>query len=117
MEELKLLVEMVGNLPSMALWVIAAFWAYKVIVIGSLYGLIRFAIEKAHNWLTVRKTLTVDVRLMLDDECISGTKDNLMRQLKRIKRTTGHFVHGSDVAWLEAAIDEKIAKEQAAKGA
>ena len=52
MDELKLLIEMVANLPQMAIWVLVAFWAYKVVVIGSIYGVIRLAIVKLHDWLT-----------------------------------------------------------------
>lgn len=111
MDELKLLVNMVGNLPNMALWVIAAFWGYKVIVIGSIYGLIRFVVEKTHSWLTLRKTQVIDVRLMLEGECITGSKEALIAQIQRVKRATGHYVHGSDVAWLTEAINDKLAKE------
>lgn len=119
MEELKLLVDMVGNLPSMALWVIAAFWGYKVIVIGSLYGLIRFAIDKLHSWLTLRKTQTVDVdvRMLLDGQTITGTKEALIAQLQRAKRASGIYLHASDVQWLSDAITDRIEKDEAKKAA
>lgn len=110
MEELKLLVEMVADLPQMALWVLAGFWAYKVIVIGSIYGLIRFIVEKAHSWLTSPKDK--NVRLMLDGECISGSASDLVTQLHRIKRATGVYIHGSDVRWLADAITDKLEKEK-----
>lgn len=115
MEELKLLVDMVAHLPSMALWVIAAFFAYKVICIGSIYGVIRLLIEKTHNWLTKPKNQDVDVRLMLDGRCISGTPEGLVAQLERIRtRPNAHggyksaYLHGSDVQWLSEAISAKL---------
>lgn len=113
MEELKLIVEMIAKLPQTALWVLIGFWAYKVIVIGSVYGLIRFAIDKLHSWLTKPKheMVTHDVRMMLDGEAVSGAKEALVVQLQRIKRRTGQYVHGSDVDWLRQAIDDKIAKD------
>lgn len=52
MEEIKLLVEAVAKLPNAALWVLLGYLVYKLAVIGSIYGLIRFAIDKAHSWLT-----------------------------------------------------------------
>ena len=57
LEEFKELVQLLNNLPHLALWVAAGFWAYKVIVIGSIYGLIRFAIDKLHDWLTKPKAV------------------------------------------------------------
>ena len=54
MEELKILVGMVADLPHMALWVIAAFFAYKVIIVGSVFGVIKLGINKAHDALVIR---------------------------------------------------------------
>lgn len=34
MDELKLLIEMVSNLPSLAVWVLVGYLAYKVAVVG-----------------------------------------------------------------------------------
>jgi hypothetical protein len=106
MEELKLLVDMVADLPSMALWVIAFFFAYKVLILGSIFGVIKMAILKLHDWLTNAPT-----KVSLDGMCISGTKGELIGQLSRLKRATGAYVHNSDVQWLKEAIDEKLAKE------
>jgi predicted transcriptional regulator len=114
MEDLKTLLELIARLPQMALWVALGFWAYKVVVIGSIYGVIRLGIIKLHSWLTTPKHELIyqDVRLLLDGEVITGSKDALVAQLQRIKRSTGQYVHPSDIAWLREAIDEKLAKEQ-----
>lgn len=119
MEELKILVDMVAKLPGTALWVIAMFWAYKVVVIGSVYGVIRFVVEKAHSWLTTPKHELQDVkiRLLLDGEVITGAKDALLAQISRIKRATGSYVHQSDVDWLRDAISEKIERDDQVKAA
>jgi thiamine transporter ThiT len=55
MEELKLLVEMVSNLPAMALWVIAFFFGYKVLIVGSIYGVIRFCVQKGYDSIVAWK--------------------------------------------------------------
>lgn len=112
MEELKMLIDMVSKLPNTALWVLAGYLVYKLAVVGSIFGLARFFIDRLHSWLTKRD---VDVRLMLDGECITGARGALATQLHRIKRSTGVYVHSSDVDWLREAIDDKIAKES--KGA
>ena len=117
MEELKLLVEMVANLPSMAMWVIAFFFVYKVVVIGSIYGLIRFAIDKMHSWLT--GVGVKQMRPMIDRICITGNEDDFATQLKRLRgkgsNIGSEYVHKCSVEWLRDAIDEKEQRESQAR--
>ena len=107
MEELQILVGMVADLPSMALWVIAFFFAYKVLILGSIFGVIKLAILKLHDWLT-----STPSNVSLDGMCISGTKSGLLAQIERVKRCTGSYVHGSDVDWLREAIDMKESADE-----
>lgn len=119
MEELKLIIEMVANLPAMALWVLIGFWIYKTLIIGSIYGVIRLAIIKTHDWLTRPKTR--EVRPLIDGMCVTGCKDELIDQLKRIRgkgiSISSEYIHGDSVGWLRDAIDDKIAKDAAKKAA
>ena len=113
MDELELLVKMVGNLPQMALWVIAAFWGYKVVVVGSIYGVIRLAINKAHAAICGPRNR--EIRPMLDGMSIGIALEPLLEQIKRIRGVSAttkgsSYIHSSDVAWLREAIDEKQAK-------
>ena len=118
MDELKLLIEMVKELPSLALWVIAFFFAYKVIFVGSVYGLIRFAILKASETYRLRKE-NVDIRGTIDGMAITadGSHLALLAQLERLKgiHVPGGslYIHNGDVRWLHEAIDQKLAKEKA----
>lgn len=125
MEELKILVGMVAGLPNTAIWVLAGYLLYKVVVIGSIYGVVRFGIEKLHNWLVTRKTIppevkTIEVWAMLDSLCIKTEPDRLIAQLHRLRgRGTGiqsDYIHRQSVDWLREAIDDKIAKDEAAAG-
>lgn len=115
MEELKLLIEMVSNLPTMAIWVLIGFYSYKVICIGSIYGVIRLAISKAHDVIIAKKVEYKEVRPMLDGICITGTTDNLIAQLHRLRgRGTGiksEYIHWQSIDWLRQAIDEKIQRD------
>ena len=107
MEELKILVEMVSNLPTMAVWVLCGYLIYKVAIIGSVYGLIRFFIEKTHSWLTTEKT----VKWNLDGISINNVvKHRLVNQLQRIKSTT--YLHNSDIDILENALNEYLSKQK-----
>ena len=121
MDELKMLVEMVADLPNAALWVIAALFAYKVCIVGSIYGVIRLAIVKMHDWLiTPRHELrTVEIRAELDGMTISNAMPQLVGQIRRLtgKACSGgsSYIHRQSVEWLREAIDEKEAREAAAK--
>lgn len=117
MEELKALVEMVAKLPQLALWVCIGFWAYKVIVIGSIYGTLKFVVTKLHDYLVRRKVevKTVEMRPTIDGMCITGEADQLVAQLRRVAgkgvSIQSEYIHRQSVAWLREAIDAKIDAE------
>ncbi len=98
MEELKLLVEMVSHLPAMAIWVLFGYLVYKIVVIGSIYGLIRFAIEKLHSWKTSPKQYSM--RSLMINESIA---DSVMVELRRLTKSS--YFHASEVTALREAID------------
>ena len=127
MEELKLLVQMVASLPTLAVWVIVAFYIYKVSIIGSIYGVIRYATNKLHDWAVTRKTIPTikqEINLMdtLHGICISSdeTKILLISQLRRVcGKNTGidsNYIHEESVAWLREAISAKETEDLKAKG-
>lgn len=118
MDELKEIINMIASLPHMALWVIAGFWAYKVIVIGSIYGVIRFAIDRAHSWATTDRHEYRQIRPLIDKLTISGCADDLAYQIGRLKGVASRssaYIHPSDVDWLRKAIDEKMQREEKEK--
>ncbi len=105
MDELKLLIEMVSNLPTLAVWVLVGYLVYKVAVLGSVYGVLRLVIVKAHDWLTRPKIVNWE----LGNMCITGpTKDLLIEQLHRLRFTS--YIHESGAQILRAALDEYEAK-------
>jgi hypothetical protein len=114
MEELKLLIEAVAGLPTLTLWVLLGYLIYKLAVIGSVYGVVRFGIEKIHDWLTSRHKVK-DVRPMIDRVCITGCADQLITLIQSLAnvstRAKTGYVHSSDVEWLEAAVREKKVRE------
>lgn len=116
MDELKVLVDMVANLPAMAIWVLVCFFVYKVVYIGSVYGVIRFVSEKLFDWLKTQKTEYKEIRPMLDGLVIEGSVDYLIAQLQRVAgKNAGiksKYIHQSSVAWLRQAIDDKEEKDR-----
>jgi hypothetical protein len=113
MEEIKVLVDMMRELPALALWVIAGFFVYKVICIGSIYGVIKLAIVKFHDFLTTPRTKLHDLGSGL---IIRDALPELVGQLSRLKNkgidSGSNYVHSSDIRWLQAAIDEKEQRDR-----
>lgn len=88
MDELKLLISMVADLPTLAVWVLVGYLCYKIAVIGSIYGVIRLLIVKAHDVMVTRKTVVKADEL----GCISDSVRNmLIIQIERLKLTTSTF--------------------------
>lgn len=89
MDELKSLIEAIAGLPQLAVWVVVAFWAYKVIVIGSIFGVVRLGISKAHDLLVRQRVTVAQVVPMLEGIATGGTLDGLKSELKRAIRAAG----------------------------
>lgn len=123
MDELKLLIEAVAGLPTMTLWVLVGYLIYKLAVIGSTYSLVRFSIEKVHNYMVKPKHELVDRTIDVKGISITtdGTFDRLTAQLHRIvgKRTgiASRYIHDCSVDWLREAIDAKEVADARAKEA
>ena len=105
MEELRLLIDMVANLPTLAVWVLVGYLAYKVAVVGSIYGVIRLLIVKFHDWATKPKTVNLKIGAKAIDE---STAEALNAQIARV--CGGQYCHMSDVQMLREALDEKLKK-------
>ena len=92
MEELKLLISMVNDLPALATWVLVGYLIYKITVIGSIYGVIRLLIVKMHDVLMDRKTMAKPGEIPCIDETVHAA---LIMQINRLKTTI--YIHNSDV--------------------
>lgn len=127
MEELKILVGMVKDLPGMALWLVFFYFVFKTAIVGSIFGILRLAIIKVHGWSVTPhhelvKTETEDATVSVDDLTMTGTRAELLVQLKRCKSAGGRiayksdYIHTRDVIWLAEAIsNQKVADALAAQ--
>lgn len=118
LDELKLLIEAIAGLPSLMIWVLVGFLAYKLAVVGSIYGVIRFVADHLFDYLKTKKTREVEykeIRPMLDGICIKAETERLIAQLHRIRgkglNIQSDYIHSSSVDWLRDAIDKKIEAE------
>lgn len=102
MEEFKLIIGMVNDLPALATWVLVGYLVYKISVIGSIYGVIRLMIVKIHDVLIIQKTVAKPGEL----GCINkNVHSMLIVQIERLKEHS-EYIHGSDVTKLAQAIDK-----------
>ena len=101
MEELKLLISMVNDLPTLATWVLVGYLIYKITIIGSIYGVIRLLIVKLHDVLITRKAVVKPGEIPCIDDTVHAA---LIAQINRLKTT--RYTHRGDVQKLAAAIDK-----------
>lgn len=120
MDELKMLIELVRDLPALAIWLLVAFYGYKVIIVGSIYGVIRFIVERLHSWATTPKERLerVDIQGVINGMVITSGNchSELVAQLNRVRGKNlgiqSDYIHTQSVQWLRAAIDAKEAADQ-----
>jgi len=118
MDELKLLIEMVANLPTLAIWVLVGYLAYKLAVVGSIYGIVRFGIEKLHNWLVTpkHKLEKINVEAKLRSMTIENCHEDLIAQIERLKGihsidksvVWNTYIHKLDIDTLRKLIDDYL---------
>lgn len=127
-DELKLLIEALGNASEIGLWVLGGFVSYKTIIYlsttGAIVFLCRLGIERLHDYLKNRPMppapnieLKYDKHALgaLDRILINGEAQHLLAVLCRIRRHS-EYIHSSDIDWLEEAIEEKNAKDNSRRG-
>ena len=108
MEEVREIVHLINSLPTLAIWVLVGFWCYKVIVIGSLYGLIRFAIAKALEAYKKERVVKTVMETKLGGLIIGGEDGGVMHALtSQIMRvaSSGGYIHAEGVNDLRKALD------------
>lgn len=104
MEELKLLIEAVAGLPTITLWVLVGYLTYKLAVIGSMYGVIRFGISKFVEWKTMPREFKVGTQCINED-----VERGLQVQIARL--VSYSYIHGDAVGTLKQALDKALEKK------
>lgn len=103
MDDLKELIQLVNGLPDMVLWILCGYLIYKLVVLGSIYGVLRLLIEKAHHAITTPKPLQISLRL--GNLCLDeATAAMVMHQLSRL--TESNYLHAHHAGKLKDALDK-----------
>jgi len=109
MEELKLLIEAVAGLPTLTVWILIGYLIYKLSIVGSTYGVIRYALDTIIKWRN--KPHVVEYHIGKDTPVINDeVAEAILRQIRRIRSTS--YIHMSDVNELTKSIDEMIDKRK-----
>jgi len=122
MEELKILVEMVADLPDLAIAVILAFFAYKMFIVGSIYGVIKLGIKKLHDAIVYKKIEIKEIdkkfiynmggdKKFISDEAESAFNE-LCAEIASFNGSDYGYVHESDVKRAIKIIREKRSGKQ-----
>lgn len=126
-ESLRELVGIIKELPGMSLWILGGFLFYKVFVVGSIYGVIKLAINKTHNVLNssqVEKTKRLDYEtrpkeiikkwtlldsIMIDEEENKDKIKHLFYLLQsRPKGFKSSYIHGQDLDFAINSVKKSI---------
>lgn len=139
LEGLKEILIALQGVPDMALWILGGYLFYKLFIIGSVYGVIRFGIEKMyHAYIKSKEPKPPEVKTVEFDfgsMFFIRNEGNLQRFLKLIdlirvyrydmdqsefkenhKRDTplGNgkaYLHKEDIDWFENAVRTQAAKD------
>lgn len=99
-EELKLLLDQMKNVPDVALWILGGFLLYKLVTYMSATGAIVYIVKQICSTILGWKNQPRKVsygRLIIDEE----TETDLQDLIRSIRSTA--YVHNSDVRELRKA--------------
>lgn len=115
MTEIKdLLLKILEESPDIAIWVLVIIYGYKVAVAGTIYGVVRFSIQKICETVTGIKKEPKEWKFGQDILIGSGASDALGRLLKEVMGDSkfSDYIHASDVRKLTDAYRESKAKKE-----
>lgn len=102
-DELKLLLDQMKNVPDMALWIMGGFLFYKLVTYLSLTGsfvyVVKMLCQTTTDWHQKPKKISYG-HLIIDEKCEIELQD-----LIKSMRTT-RFIHSSDIKHLQNAWNE-----------
>ena len=121
MNELKELISAIAGLPHLAIWAIAIFYGYKVVVIGSIYGVIRYVVTKVAEVMTREKQYPPSPEQIVkwDGSGIDVVRDAaeplrhlLMNRVRSGSGIGSSYLHQCDIKNLTEAWNDFLAKKE-----
>lgn len=110
--------QILKDLPELAIWILLGILLYKVVIVGSIFGLIKLAILKLHDFLTKPKVLppkevSLDGYFIVHDGTYKKFRSVLEEMIHYNSKNSVRnvYLHSQDVDFIKEAILEKRAKE------
>ena len=66
MEFIEQLIDVLKEAPDLAIWVVAIIFAYKALVVGSIYGVLKYLANKLHDVIVFKKIEYVEKEVFRD---------------------------------------------------
>jgi hypothetical protein len=98
--------KLVVDSPSVAIWVLAIIYGFKVVVVGSIYGTIRFVVAKIHDAWVAPKNQTVTYKFPNRTNLINEEAKQHMDDLISMLSTEGRYIHACDLRKALAMLKE-----------
>ncbi len=97
------------KLPELSIWILCGILFYKVIFLGSIFGIIRLFINKFHDYLKGEKktTISLDKHFIMHDT----TPGLFLELIASIPKAT-NYIHSQNVEWAIEAIREKKERDR-----
>lgn len=118
METLIELLRELASLSGPAMWIgggaILLLFGYKTFIIGSIYGLAKFAIDKAYRVATKEKVVTRQYELG-DIAMSNDIAAKIKTQLRRLA-FRGQYIHSDELDDLEEAVNIVLSRKKESSG-
>ena len=108
--------KLITAIPNAAIWIFLIFYVFKVVCIGSIYGVLRLAILSTKECI-LQKTTRI-LKSPLADLCDSDiTASELECVLKAIMgrnvplRATNDKLHPEDIKWMKEMLDKAMSEK------
>lgn len=118
-DAVKEIMEIIERLPHLAMWILVGLLFYKVVIVGSYFGVARLLILKVHDYLTRPRQPVKDIiehkidRFFITSDSTYGYFIAQIHRLRnRVTSIDTDYIHSRDVKWLADAITEKIERDK-----
>ena len=104
-DDLQRILDAIGDVSGIALWVVGAFIAYKLVITlattGTIFVVLRTFIERLFGWLESQPSNKIK-KICFEDSVYR----DLLDQMERIRTPSSKFIYDSDVRKLRKLIDK-----------
>lgn len=94
----------------MVIWLVAMYFFFKIVVVGSIYKVIALTVIKIHDAVVAKKVVVEEVikkvnTIVLESKLITSdeTTDKMLQLVNRMQSTS--YIHDNDVDWVMNALD------------